>query len=598
MTQAAPRPDPIRASRPSSPGLAQFRKSPFRLLRLAASATAEQAVWQCDKALARARVGMALPDPDPVPWLAPGDEVEIQEAAQTMESPLARLVEQLLWFDRAGDPDGPALLEALAAGDAARLTAYLGATSATPTIARELDEANLRLLLGFSALREVGPRFAAAASGAAQPIAWRSRDGLSVVEDPHKVIGAAPAAARWASLLGEAMTAWGALLARPAFVEHVHAKIAALGDPLLTADDFDAVASALRARLADLIVGETKLEMAEGRIAAVAQLSAIAGASGIDAETWLVAFRPLKAQFRAELADLMPEAETGRGVIEDVSAYLDRLATLTERWRVLDEAQLLGLGQLIDEAVSEAFGRLRGLSRAEHLEPRFKEVLARIAKLAVSSSVVERVRGYEDRLVDMAKAMCHFCGKRELDAAWCGSVSSQKEVSRQTYGNSTQIQYQLAARPVARCERCAKLHGFIRSAGTITLITIAGWIALVAIFHPHGWFSSLDGGAIAGLLMLGAIVAATSWYVARRVAARVVIGAGGRDYRDYETCNAYTSLRGDGYYEIRYDGRPNAWELVNKEGVKRRTDSNEALKAFGYIAVFALIAALRICGGR
>ncbi len=37
-----------------SPGLSQFKKSPFRLLRLPVTATAKQAVWQCDKALARA----------------------------------------------------------------------------------------------------------------------------------------------------------------------------------------------------------------------------------------------------------------------------------------------------------------------------------------------------------------------------------------------------------------------------------------------------------------------------------------------------------------------------------------------------------------
>src|SRR6185503_12810984 len=94
-----------------SPGLAQYRKSPFRLLRLPVNATAKQAVWQCDKALARARVGMTLPDPDPTPSLPPGDAIEIQEASQTMESPLARLVEQIMWFDLVEDVDGK-LLEA------------------------------------------------------------------------------------------------------------------------------------------------------------------------------------------------------------------------------------------------------------------------------------------------------------------------------------------------------------------------------------------------------------------------------------------------------------------------------------------------------
>src|SRR5687767_14701618 len=157
-----------------SPGLSQFRKSPFRLLRLPTNATAKQAVWQCDKALARARVGMTLPDPDPVPWLPNGDEIEIQEASQAMESPLARLVEQLLWFDVIDDADGGALHSALTNSDGAQLRAYLnlardlsddapafapggggspyrdGSTAPriTSSMAHQINQANLRLLLG------------------------------------------------------------------------------------------------------------------------------------------------------------------------------------------------------------------------------------------------------------------------------------------------------------------------------------------------------------------------------------------------------------------------------------------------------------------
>src|SRR6185295_19328045 len=108
------------------------------------NATAKQAVWQCDKALARARVGMSLPDPDLVPWLAPGDEIEIQEATQTMESPLARIVEQLLWFDFDGDPQGTVLQDALANQEPSHLRAYL---SSPPTsMTQRLNQLNLKLL--------------------------------------------------------------------------------------------------------------------------------------------------------------------------------------------------------------------------------------------------------------------------------------------------------------------------------------------------------------------------------------------------------------------------------------------------------------------
>ena len=295
-----------------SPGLAQFRKSPFRVLRLSPDATAKQAVWQCNKALARARVGMSLPDPDPVPWLPPCDEIEIQEATQTMESPLARIVEQLLWFDPTGDADGPVLIEALASADGSRLHGYLEASRA-PSTARRINEANLRLLLVFSLLHDSGPTLVVD-RGAAEPaaFAWQTKETLSVVEDPHKAVRPTAtshgASATWTGLIGGGVSAWGELLASPEFADHVRAKIAALGDELLTSDDLEAVLSGLRTRIADLVVGETKLEIGQGRIDNVSQLSSIAGRSKIDAETWLVAFRPLKTQFQSELADLAPDA--------------------------------------------------------------------------------------------------------------------------------------------------------------------------------------------------------------------------------------------------------------------------------------------------
>ena len=70
----------------------------------------------------------------------------------------------------------------------------------------------------------------------------------------------------------------------------------------------------------------------------------------------------------------------------------------------LDEAQLLGLATLIDEAVGDAFGRLRGVPREKQLEPRFKEVLDRVGAIAASGSIKERVKAYKDRLADVQKA--------------------------------------------------------------------------------------------------------------------------------------------------------------------------------------------------
>lgn len=587
-----------------SPGLGQFRKTPFRLLRLPTTATAKQAVWQCDKALARARVGMSLPDPDPVPWLPPGDEIEIQEAAQTMESPLARIVEQLLWFDVIDDPDGGALHSALTNADGVALRAYVNLVREGAPMSHQLNQANLRLLMGFSALREVGPAIVAGQTAAqAAALAWQDRAGLSIVEDPHKSIRASGALLGnqnvWAWLLGEGVAKWGELLGSPAFAEHVKAKIAALGDELLGADDVEAVITALRTRLADLIVGETKIEMAQGRLGNVGHLSSLAGKSKIDAETWLVAFRPLKTQFQSELADLAPDAETGNGLVEDVAAYLDRVATLAARWRPLDEAQLLGLSSLIDEAVGEAFGKLRAIPREKQLEARFKEVIDKVGAVAHSPSIKERVKAYHERLADVQKAMCHFCGKRELEASSCASVSSQMETGREYFGNTTRIHYQVGARPVARCPRCATMHDYIRNVGSIAFYTLAASIILFGLVHPPGWFKSISMGVGFVLVCFGVLAAYGAGFIAREIAAAKVTPKGERKFGEYHNSTAVEGLRADGFVSMKYDFRSNAWELVNKHGVKARHggggDGAEVLKTLFYIGLFIAAIALKVC---
>ena len=586
-----------------SPGLGQFRKTPFRLLRLPTNATAKQAVWQCDKALARARVGMSLPDPDPVPWLPPGDEIEIQEAAQTMESPLARIVEQLLWFDVIDDADGGGLHTAMTNGDGTGLRGYLNLQREGASMAHQVNQANLRLLLGFSSLREVGPTIVAAQTAAqTAALAWQDRSGMSLVEDPHKVIRASGALlgnqSVWAWLLGEGVAKWGELLEAPQFADHVRTKIAALGDELLGADDTEAVITAVRTRLADLIVGETKIEMAQGRVGNVAHLSSLAGKSKIDAETWLVAFRPLKTQFQSELAELAPDAETGNGVVEDVSAYLDRLATLAARWRPLDEAQLLGLSALIDEAVGEAFAKLRQVAREKQLEPRFKEVIDKVGAVAHSSSIKERVKAYHERLADVQKAMCHFCGKRELEASSCASVSSQMETGREHYGNTTRIHYQVGARPVARCPRCATLHGYLRNVGSIAFWTLTTSVILFGLVHPASWFNGISTGVGFVLVCLGVLVAWGGGFMVREIVSGRVTPKGERRVGDYQTSSAVEGLRADGFVSMKYDFRSNAWELVNKHGVKARHgggDGAEVLKTLFYIGLFIAAVALKVC---
>lgn len=578
-----------------SPALGQFRKSPFRVLRLPPSATAKQAVWQSDKALARARVGMALPDPDPVPWLPGTDEIEIQEAAQTMESPLARMVEQLLWFDPDADPNAVWLVAALTAQDGARVQAYLDMPAQSP--AMKMNQANLQLLLGASARYGVGPLALRAQAAAVAPLTWQSRGGLSLVEDPHRTVQPAQAldAHAWSAVLGAGVSAWGELLASSAFADVARAKIAALGDELLTADDLETVLSGVRTRIADLVVGETKLAIADGRLDLVSRFSAIAGRSGIDAETWLVAFRPLKAQFESELADLGPDAETGLGTVEDVSAYLDRLATLAARWRPLDEAQLLGLGALLDSALADAFGRLRGADREAQQTPRFGEVLDRVGAMAQSPSIRERIHGYRDRLADVAKSRCHFCGVRELDPEWCAAISSSREISRQRYGNQIRVQYRVGGMPIPRCEQCAHRHDFIRYAGWMTFASLATATILFALVHPASWLSSISTGAGAVLVLVALGASIGLMYFGRDIAAGIVTPRGNRRYSDYTTSHALDVLRKDGFYNFRYDFRPNAWQLINKHGVKHRGGAGASAGSLIYIGLLVLFLSLKVC---
>src|SRR5262249_59188199 len=82
-----------------APCLDQFRRNPFRVLRLTPTATSQQALWQGEKVLACARVDLPLPGCEPVPWLAPPTPLEILDAIPLVEIPLPLLVAQVLGLD-------------------------------------------------------------------------------------------------------------------------------------------------------------------------------------------------------------------------------------------------------------------------------------------------------------------------------------------------------------------------------------------------------------------------------------------------------------------------------------------------------------------
>lgn len=544
-----------------SPGLDHFRKNPFRALRLPQSATVQQALWQGEKILARVRSGGPIPDPDPVPWLAPATELEIMDALQTVETPLAHLVEQLLWFDFDNDPRGPELREALATEHAGRLHAYLYTVSDEPLVAR-INQVNLRLLLGFSQLRGVGPRVLPANEPGTAAPSWDRADRFEVIDDLHVAIRARRALGEsWSEMLGDALLAWGRLLKYPNVLDDLRARLVALemlGDERVTADDVEAVSKAIWTRLADLVVGEARLELQRGITENAARLVALAGKSEIEAEIWLVASRPLRAQFQLELAALAPAAVTGDGQLADIRAYLDRLGALIARWRSIDARNLLGLATLVDEVVAEAFDRLRALELKQRRGEDFVQQVKRIAELAASKSIRERVTSYLDQLqrerysvAALATCVCQFCRKRDgsLDHAALVTARETTERDRKKY-------ITLQAWPVARCEVCARLHRRIIGTGHLMFLCCLAALAMFILLVPM----EIEGKIMVGVL--GIAMTAVVRTMTRFVAIWQLTPAGDRKLDYVEDSDAMFAARDSNtgrLGSIAYDERYQAW---------------------------------------
>ena len=73
---------------------------------------------------------------------------------------------------------------------------------------------------------------------------------------------------------------------------------------------------------------------------------------------------------------------------------------------------------------------------------------------------------------------------------------------------------------------------------------------------------------------------------------------GERKFGEYSNSQAVEGLRADGFASMKYDFRANAWELVNKHGVKARHgggDGAEVLKTLGWIGVIVVFVALKFC---
>jgi hypothetical protein len=96
--------------RPLLPAISatQLRANPFRVLGLAADASAAQVRRQAERVAAAHRLGAAQAAPGVLPPATAPDEAALREAAHRLRDPQARLLSELLWFSPDPGPDPPA----------------------------------------------------------------------------------------------------------------------------------------------------------------------------------------------------------------------------------------------------------------------------------------------------------------------------------------------------------------------------------------------------------------------------------------------------------------------------------------------------------
>jgi hypothetical protein len=566
-----------------SPGLMAFRLNPFRVLRLPTKARPEEAVWQAEKVLTRVRAGVEPSGVDLVAWLEPNDELEVQEATQKIEEPLARLVAECLWFDLEIDPAGTQLGAALPDGPGPALDAYLALAESELGLPKENDEtddveamkaatssrmraltahrvnqANVRLLLAFAGMhRSEATRM----SDLPAKLQIDRKGGLPRVADPHLILIAEESdqADAWANLLTEGLERWAKLFKEPWYQALIEHQIERLGDELLTKDDAESIYAAVKTQIADLVVGEMKARMIAGRLDQLAALLDAVSGSGLDAGVWSAAMRPLRALFRHEVDELKTILKTDAGPpkVEDLQIYVQRLQDLAERWKDLDESGLLGLKAIIDESLIVGLNALRHRPTDAH-EP-IEALLTDVAKTTPSKSVHERVNGFRTMMQNDLEALCHFCKTRQRDEKFCGAIKGRRETHREPMFNGVRIHYSITAGPIARCGICAEVHELVNQAGWVGGVVgtvLAGALALM--FGSEQLLCPMAFGV--GLLAI------LGWFGGRELASHFAREEGEASPSDWQSSKTHMRIRGDGFYEIKVDLAKHAWRDLNASG--------------------------------
>jgi hypothetical protein len=484
-------------SRMKSPSLRAFESNPFRILRLPVTATTSAAAIQAESALTLSRVGLSPEEPDPLPWLPLTSPFELQQAAQSAEEPLIRLKWQLLWFDCQRDPKAQLLSEALAnpAGESMRtyLTEELklGEASAdgdegtaNGLVAHAINQANLRLLRSSAATNGYFPTSGQQVVAATIPATkWKSLNGFRILPQPHTVFGGDGAGtAPWTSTGVDwqgALQRWSAILADIRFKSYLISCIKSLEDDFVSAEDVETVEESVRTYLADLAAQEARFFVIEGRYPFATSVISAVARSGMELRVIAPAMRPLRQVFQSEIAELETLVETPENSLDGIDAYVRRLEGIRVRWTVLDAGGVVGLRDILDQAVERAYLQLRSLEKPG---PRVDDMLGKVTAMATADSLKERVKSYLKELEESRTRLCHFCKTGIPDYDKCAVLHGKKETGRTRKGRTTTIHYNVRYAIVFRCTRCAQLHGFISKVGIILWVaSIPGIIAFLVL---------------------------------------------------------------------------------------------------------------------
>lgn len=507
-----------------SPGLVEFAHNPFRILRLEVDCGTGEAAVQAERVLTLNRAGLAPQQADLLGWLPPTQIYELQQAAQKIEEPLQRLVEQLFWFDCVRDQAVLLLKAALADPRRETLEAYFATEQALPEvlpersgeepaaeqiseaqrmgmIAAAINQANLRLLIASAAISGKLMTLLGTDSPLTISANWQVVQGLDSVEAAHDLI--AQTMARSESALDAcghwegAVARWTRLLAHPWFTLYLNRCIGDLADDYVSIEDAESIEESIKAHLADLSAKETRFALLQGDYQLGAALIAGVAQAGLEERALAPAFRPLHHVFQSEVAEVQGLLEqSGDSGIEGIGGYLKRLQLIRSRWQSMDQAGLLGLSNILDDAVEQAYLKLR---RQDRPAAGTDELLAQSAQLVGAQSLRERINAYRSDVEEHHKRLCHFCKTGEPDYDKSVVLKGTKVTDREWSGLSVTTHFSIQYKVVLRCERCAKFHDFLNHAYAI------GW-ALLPGFVLIAWAFVTGARGLDGLLMMTAYI--------------------------------------------------------------------------------------------